>query len=135
MPQQVSQSGVIPFRQGDAGLEILIISTRTGHWGIPKGTIEPGLSAIDSAAKEALEEAGIEGMVMPDAIGTYTMTKWDTPHTVQLYLMEITTIHDHWEEEHIRERRLMPAPAASRAVWHPDVARMILDVPAILEGL
>ena len=65
------QSAVIPFRGRGNSLEILVItSRRKRRWVVPKGVKEPDLSPQDSAAKEALEEAGIEGDVFPAAIGS-----------------------------------------------------------------
>ena len=49
--------------------------------------------------------------------------------------MEITNLHDRWDEDDFRERRFLPVHQASAEVWHPEVARMILEVPGMLEGL
>ena len=58
------QSAALPYRQGNKGLEVLLISTRKGgRWIVPKGIVEPGLTPRDSARKEAAEEAGIEGQM------------------------------------------------------------------------
>lgn len=56
------QSAVIPYRFCAGQLQLLLITASSGRkWGIPKGIHEPGLSAQDSAAREALEEAGRHG--------------------------------------------------------------------------
>jgi len=60
----VERSGVIPYGRRDGAVEVLLITSSDGqHWVIPKGVIEPGMSAAESAAKEAYEEAGIRGRV------------------------------------------------------------------------
>ena len=49
----ILQSGVIPYRWRDGRLEVLLItSMRSGDWIVPKGLIEPDMTAHDSAAKE-----------------------------------------------------------------------------------
>ena len=55
------QSGVLPYRVEGGVMRVLLITSQGGRrWVIPKGIVEPGLSAVVSAAKEALEEAGNE---------------------------------------------------------------------------
>lgn len=43
------------------GIEFLLVQTRGGRWIFPKGGVEPGLTPAQSAALEALEEAGVHG--------------------------------------------------------------------------
>ena len=66
------QSGVIPVYKG----KVVVVTARgSKRWIIPKGSIDGELSAQESAAKEALEEAGAKGTVFPEEIGTYTYEK------------------------------------------------------------
>jgi len=46
---------------GKRGIEFLLVQTRGGRWIFPKGGVEPGLTPAQSAALEALEEAGVHG--------------------------------------------------------------------------
>ena len=52
-----------------------VTSMNTRRWVLPKGHIESGLTPQESAAQEAYEEAGIEGVVAPESIGTYHYVK------------------------------------------------------------
>ncbi|PUB90441.1 MAG: hypothetical protein DBP01_07560, partial [gamma proteobacterium symbiont of Ctena orbiculata] len=71
------QSSVIPYRMEEGEVEILVVmSSKRKHWVLPKGISEPALSLQDSAAKEALEEAGVEGEVAEEPIGAYSYEKW-----------------------------------------------------------
>ncbi len=71
------QSSVLPYRLGKKGLEVLMItSMKRKRWIIPKGIVEPDMTPWDSAAKEALEEAGVEGDVSSQKIGRYHYEKW-----------------------------------------------------------
>jgi len=100
-----TQSAVIPYRLRNDALEILTItSRRRKRWVIPKGIKEPELTAAASAAKEALEEAGVEGTVWAGSIGHYSYRKWGGICTVEGFPMQVTRIHDHWDEE-FRERQ------------------------------
>ena len=129
------QSSVVPFRRTAKGLEVLIISSsKKKHWVIPKGIHDPGFSAQASAAKEALEEAGIEGTVLDMPIGAYSYPKWDAVCDVTVYPMEVTHELDEadWDESH-RGRKWCSVDEAASLVLNPDVKRMIARLPMALE--
>ena len=77
------QSGVIPLRCKGKKTEVLLVTSRGGkRWIIPKGIIEPGLSAGESALREAWEEAGAQGDLRSGAAGSYRYRKWGGVCTV-----------------------------------------------------
>ncbi|MBF0612424.1 MAG: NUDIX domain-containing protein, partial [Magnetococcales bacterium] len=64
------QSSVIPVRLVEGKVEVMVISSRKNkRWVVPKGVVEPELTPQESASKEALEEAGITGLVLRESIG------------------------------------------------------------------
>ena len=66
------QSAVIPYRRDEGRVEILLITSRKRRrWVLPKGVCEPDMTAADSAAKEAMEEAGVRGSVSTETVGRY----------------------------------------------------------------
>lgn len=71
------QYGALPYRLTKLGsLEVLLITTRRSkRWIIPKGDPIKGLKPAKAAAREALEEAGVEGAVFEKAIGTFRFRK------------------------------------------------------------
>ena len=88
-----TQSSVIPYRIKKGKPEILIISSsKKKHWVVPKGIKEPGLSPQESAAEEALEEAGVEGKVGHKMIGSYVYDKWGATCTVEVFPMKVTKV-------------------------------------------
>ena len=130
------QSAVVPFRRNGAGTELcLITSLRRRRWIVPKGIVEPGLTPEASAAKEALEEAGLAGRVWPVSIGEYEVKKWGGVCRVRVYLMRVEQIHDTWLEDEWRDRRwLSVSDAAGRA--HPKgLARLLGEVPTWIDAL
>jgi phosphohistidine phosphatase len=111
------QSGVIPYRIIKGKIFILLITSRSkGHWIIPKGIIETGLSPEKSALKEAIEEAGILGEIIGDVVARYDVTKWEDVCHVQLYLMKVTEIFDIWEEQDFRKRQWVELKAVPKIV-------------------
>ena len=116
------QSGVIPVYKGKV---VLITASGSKRWIIPKGSIDWELSAQDSAAKEALEEAGIKGNVFSDEIGTYTYEKMGGRYKVRLYFMEVTKLKDKWEEDYFRKRKLVSPKQAIKKVVPAAVSKIM----------
>jgi phosphohistidine phosphatase len=111
-----TQSSVIPYRINNGQLEILIISSsKNKHWVVPKGIADPGHSLQDSARKEAWEEAGVEGDVAEDAVGTYSYHKWGATCHVTVYPMAVTRQlpEAKWEERHRGRKWVSPTGAAT----------------------
>ena len=112
-----SQSAALPYRLRGGEMEILLITSSSGRkWGIPKGICEPGLSPQDSAAHEALEEAGIRGRMHDASLGRYDVAKWGAVCSVEVFPMEVTGVlpRSQWDEPHRKRDWLSPDAAARR---------------------
>ena len=119
------QSAALPYRIGGTGRpEILLVtSTRSRRWTIPKGRAEPHLSLADNAAKEALEEAGIVGAVALRCSGTFRTTKRvgrdDVVIEVWVYLLRVTSALDDWPEKGQRQTKWVSCAEAARLLREP----------------
>jgi len=122
------QSGVVPFRFGADGLEILLVRNRNDtKWICPKGVVDNGMTEAQAAANEAREEAGVLGEVYPDRLGTYQQKKWGGVCTINMYPMAVTQVLNTWLEANLRKRAWFPVAEAS------DVCdRAIKDIVAAL---
>jgi phosphohistidine phosphatase len=130
-----TQSAVIPYRQVQGQFEVLLITTRKKkRWVIPKGVMEPELSAADSATKEALEEAGIRGLVSASPIGSYAYDKWGGTCTVQVHTMGVREILDEWQESY-RDREWVSIEEAVARVREPDLKQLMRQLPAFHASL
>lgn len=103
------QFGAIPWRRGSNGIEFcLITSRRTKRWIFPKGGRVAWLSASASAAQEAFEEAGVEGDIAEQPVGSYHGVKrrngGDIPILVEMYPLEVRIELEDWPEKKQRER-------------------------------
>ena len=122
----IDQSAVIPYRKHDDGtIEIMLVTTREGNWTIPKGIIEDDLSPRSSAAKEALEEAGISGKVKKKKVGTYSYKKLGEGYFVKVYKMKVKKVFSKWDEEHFRERLWIPIKNVSKFIKHKNLLSII----------
>jgi phosphohistidine phosphatase len=130
MKDVFAQAGAIPYRfRGDV-LEVLLISTSSGkHLTIPKGLIDPGFSATQTALQEAYEEAGIKGDLLAPPIGTYRFKKWGGTCEVIVFAMSVTLLADRWPEASMRRRLWVDYRQAARQVKHPDLGALIRSLP------
>ena len=126
------QAAALAWRRADGpGAEVLLITSRgTGRWILPKGWIEDGEDKAAAAAREAWEEAGIEGSVAPEPVGTYVYRKTDDaaarPCHVTVYALAVTRQARDWPERAERDRKWVPAAQAAQLVDEPDL-RALLD--------
>ena len=130
-PSVRQQVAALPYRLG-AGVEIMVVSSReTRRWVLPKGWPMKGKSLHASAEREALEEAGIEGVISAQALGQYhyvkRMKNGSTPLcAVSVYPLLVTRQRETWRESAERTTRWMPVEAAAQAVHEPDLREIIL---------
>ena len=131
----LGQAGVVPYRYRSEQVEIAIVTTSGGgNWIIPKGRIDPGESAPESACREAEEEAGLRGVIEGGAIGSFVSRKTSGAVGVHVFLMRVTQELDHWSEKDLRHRRwVTPEEAASR-VREPDLAEILNDIRRLVGG-
>ncbi len=111
----IPQAACVPYRRAADAYEVLLITNRKGKWGLPKGIVDAGETPQETAAKEALEEAGITGTVENAVIGSFTYAKWDETLEVAVYLMEVAETRPAFSESAFRRREwLRPEDALAR---------------------
>lgn len=100
------QAAAIPFRHRAGAVEVCLITTlKAGRWTVPKGFIDPGATAPETAVREAREEAGVHGRVVGGPVGYYDIRKLGGRYRVAVYLMRVDRVDDRWEEQALRRRR------------------------------
>ncbi len=124
------QSAVLPYRRRDGDLEVLLITSRGGRrWVLPKGIVEPGMTAPASAAKEAREEAGVEGAVSERSLGSYRQDKWGGTCRIKVFPMRVTSELEDWAEAKIRRREWLPLGTAIERVDGKKLRRILRSLP------
>jgi 8-oxo-dGTP pyrophosphatase MutT (NUDIX family) len=125
------QVAALPWRAGEAGVEIMLITSRdTGRWVLPKGWPEAREPLSVAAAREATEEAGLAGVVSHVEAGRYYYAKAlssgeEVPCEVLVYPLEVAEVADKWKERHERERRWFRGEEAAGLVAEPDLGQII----------
>lgn len=121
------QAGVLAFRKRNGQIEILLISTRKNKkWTLPKGTIKIDSTAIETAEREAWEEAGIQGKIYTRKFGYFTKNKWPGLSHVDVFLMHATSASESWPEAHVRTRKWLTIENALQLVDHRAMYLLIM---------
>lgn len=112
-------------------LEVLLItSLKSRRWILPKGWLEPNLTAAESAAREAFEEAGITGKIDAQPIGQYHYLKEKKdgsgmPCRVDVFaLAALKQLHD-WPEKGARDIAWLPLDQAAVRVAEPGLRQIL----------
>jgi 8-oxo-dGTP pyrophosphatase MutT (NUDIX family) len=126
-----AQSAALPWRRTAAGgIEVLLITSReTRRWVIPKGWPIKGLKSPQTAAREAFEEAGVEGEVAKK-IGVFHYDKRLRSGRMQkvrvgVYPLKVDTEREAWPEVQQREKLWTTPQAAADLVLEPELSLIL----------
>tara|TARA_B100001093_G_scaffold414023_1_gene404014 strand:+ start:616 stop:1074 length:459 start_codon:yes stop_codon:yes gene_type:complete len=121
------QVAAIPFKCEPDCLKVLLLTTRkTGKWIVPKGWPIEGLNFSQSAEQEALEEAGVKGLISKEPIGDFIYYKKIAPRrrvpcTVVTYGLHVTDQLSEWVEKGQREILWCSLLKAAKKVKNPGL--------------
>jgi 8-oxo-dGTP pyrophosphatase MutT (NUDIX family) len=121
-PANSAYPAALCWRRAAAGIEVLLITARrSGRWIVPKGHPIRGLPVHEAAAREAWEEAGVQGRVNPAPLGRYRPGGF----VVQLHPLEVAQMLDDFPEAGQRLRLWLPPDKAAARVADPGLAALI----------
>jgi len=113
--------GVIPYRfLKKGGLEVLLITTKSKKWGLPKGNMIRKLGPSRTALVEAYEEAGIAGKVSKEMIQCMHKNT-----CLYLFPMLVTKVYSSWPEESKRSRKWVKLSKATKIIGRKELRRAL----------
>jgi 8-oxo-dGTP pyrophosphatase MutT (NUDIX family) len=122
------QASILPYRWGAAGLEVLLITSKSHrHWIFPKGNIKFDRSIRESAIEEALEEAGIEGVTTRVSVTKSRYIRFGVEHIVETFAMEVKKEHLDWPEKFARDRKWVTLEEAATIVEYEHLKQTIVE--------
>lgn len=127
---ETSAGGVV-YRRSNDDLLFLLIRDPYQNWGLPKGHLERGETAEQTAIREVQEETGIMDLELRDALDTIDWFFRDGPDLIHKYchffLMETAAEETRPQlDEGITECVWLPLPDALRTLTY-DNARGVLE--------
>lgn len=125
------QAAALPWRKTEAGCEVMLVTSRgSGRWVLPKGWPENRELLHQAAAREAAEEAGVDGPISHQEIGRFyygkvlpSGMKWRCQ--VMVFPMEVDQVADRWPERKKRKRKWFSPDEAAARVQEPDLRELI----------
>ena len=131
-------SGMILFRTTPAGRIYLLIKNRIGgHWGFPKGRLEPGEDEIGAALREVGEEVGVH---QPQVEAGFTArlsyrfvrNRQLVQKEVALFLAE-TDEPGSLERDEVEAMEWLPLPCALDRISYAEQRSALLQAEARLQ--
>lgn len=124
-------AGGIIFRQGEKDIEVLLIQDAKDRWTIPKGHIEPGETAVQTARREIAEEAGLQNVEMLGWLGKihfrYRRIDKLVLMTTQIYLVKALGNTDAIKkEEWMNGIKWFSFNDALEEIEYEDIAKLML---------
>lgn len=125
-------SGGIIFRKNkDGEVEILLTADSKDRWTIPKGHIEPGEKAIETAKREIGEETGLMNVQMLGWLGKvhFRYRRFDrlVLMTTQIYLVKALGDTDATKkEEWMNDIKWFKFQDALEAIEYEDIGKLML---------
>ncbi len=112
-------------------MEVLLVTSReTRRWVIPKGWPMDHLIDSNAAKMEAFEEAGVDGHVKREAVGTYDYEKRlitgdMVACRVSVFALQVTEEHKKWPEKRERKRQWFKPHEAAWEVDEPGLKEIL----------
>ncbi|PTN02285.1 NUDIX domain-containing protein [Rhodovulum imhoffii] len=131
------QVAALPFRRRKNGkIKVLLVtSRRRRRWVLPKGWPMEGKAPWEAAEIEALEEAGVRGRILSEAMGHFSYEKrleegGVLPCEVVIYPLVVDRVERRWKEKPQRQRRWFSPEEAARLVEEQGLADLLDQLQA-----
>ena len=129
--EAIRQVAAVPVRRdADGRIEILLVtSSTTQRFIVPKGWPMKGKSWRKAATIEAHEEAGVKGTMLKKPLGTYAYWKRLSDRfvsvVVTVYLLSVAEELPEWEEASKRKRAWLKPADAAKLIDEPQLATLL----------
>jgi 8-oxo-dGTP pyrophosphatase MutT (NUDIX family) len=121
-----SAGGIVVGSDG----RVLLVQEYDFYWGLPRGHIEAGESAVQTAKREIYEEAGISSLALVKELGAYERYRFDEHGNenrselkhITFFLFTTSQVNLQPHDENITAAEwTIPERVAGRFIYHKDI--------------
>jgi ADP-ribose pyrophosphatase YjhB (NUDIX family) len=129
--REPTAGGIIFRRKNERDIEILLIQDAKNRWTIPKGHIEEGESAKETAEREIREETGLQEMKVLNWLGKINF-RYRRQQSLVLMTTEIFLVQAQGDTNKLKPEDWMngikwfPATEALDKIEYEDIGKIIL---------
>lgn len=129
--REPTSGGIVFRRNAKRGVEILLIQDAKDRWTIPKGHIEEGESAKDTAEREIREETGLQDMRVMNWLGKINF-RYRRQQSLVLMTTDIFLVHAEGDTDKLKKEdwmngiKWLPANEALDKIEYEDIGKIIL---------
>ena len=134
MAKAATHAGGVVFRRDSDNVRFLLVTAKnqTKEWVLPKGHIEEGESAPETAVREVLEESGVKARVV-ELLGRLEFDGRRGWIRADFFLMEFTGEGPASTEG--RSRAWLTLAEADRALVFPDARQLVAKARRVVEAM
>ena len=126
-----AQYAALPYTTTGGEIRVLLVTSRdTQRWIVPKGWPEKKIKPCDQAAREAFEEAGVQGRATKKPFGSFRyekrLRKGSVTCSVDVYLLKVQRELEDWPERGQRSRCWVSLAEAMLIVDDTGLAELLL---------
>jgi len=131
--------GIIPLYKDGKEILTVIVKHKQGHWGLPKGTPDPGEGPLKTALRELKEETGIEEVELVKDISfkeRYHFSQAGRNFSKEV-IYYLGWVKDRPKEavpfDDIVEIKWLPLPAARKSLTYPEAREILRQIESYLK--
>lgn len=141
--REVSAGGIVYCRQG-SGFVFAVMKDSYGKWTFPKGHVEKDEDIEEAAARETLEELGLDQIRLMEYLGKIDIWFRDKFHKkgqlihkdIHYYLFQApagSELHPD-PEEHAYEAKWIPLSRVEKVSSYPDMVPIVRKALGVVKG-
>ena len=124
--------GAVVFTCIDGEIKYVLAQSLGGHFGFPKGHVEPGETEEETALREIYEEVNLHPKIIPGfrAVSEYYIPDTDAHKQVIFFLAEYREQQIVYQKEELQSAALVSYEEAMELLIHEENKRILTDAHA-----